>query len=117
MLVQHRVQIDWSILEPKVTYAKSPLDYGVLTAQVFRALKSAPDTGMTSFQIAEAIDEAWPESLPRPADHRDFMMRLRKRLKALRATGALLSPYVGNGHTTNTTWIINKERWIVLDQE
>ena len=116
LLIQHRVPIDWSILEPKVTYAKSPFDYGVLTAQVFRALKGAPETGMTSSQIAEAIEAAWPESLPRPAERRDFMVRLRKRLKALRATGGLLSPHVGDGSKSRTTWIINPERWSSVDQ-
>lgn len=111
LLDKHPVELDWSVLDPKITQAKSPFDYGVLTAQALRALKDAPATGMTSLEVAEVIGASWPESLPRPADHKDFMLRLRKRLKRLRDDGAVLSPFVGNGHTTSTTWILNRDRW------
>ncbi len=117
LLDQHPVELDWSVLEPKITQAKSPFEYGVLTAQVLRALKDAPATGMTSLEVAEVIDASWPESLPRPGDRKDFMLRLRKRLKRLRDDGAVLSPAVGNGHTTSSTWILNKDRWSGLALE
>lgn len=111
LLDQHPVELDWSVLEPKITQAKSPFDYGVLTAQILRALKHAPPNGLTSLEIADVIDTSWPESLARPADRKDFMRRLRKRLQRLRDVGAVLSPVVGNGHTVSSTWIINKGRW------
>jgi hypothetical protein len=91
-LDKHPIDLDWSVLESKVSYAKSPFDYGVLTAQILRALRDAPESGMTSAQIAEAIDSAWPASLRRPTDRSDFMYRLRKRLKTLRTAGSL-SPF------------------------
>lgn len=117
LLDEHPIDLDWSILEAKATYAKRHSEYGVLTAQVLRALRHAPETGMTSAQILNEIFASWPVSLPHPPDRRQYVSRVRHRLKGLRKAGTLLSPYVGNGSTTPTTWIINKRRWDHEGQE
>ena len=71
-------------------------------------------TGMTSLEVAEVIDASWPESVPRLQTARTSCCASEKG-RRLRDDGAVLSPAVGNGHTTSSTWILNKDRWSDLE--
>ena len=111
-LLKHPIRLDADILEPARTarsYARG--HFGWMTKLILGALKESPGVPLTSTQIRIYIDGHWPPEAPRPEDPAERGRRIRRRLWNMRHNGALLSPAVGDGVRSNTTWIINPDRW------
>lgn len=111
-LAEHPIQLDVDILTPQKTYKSNARDrYGWLTHSILRALKGAQTRSLTATQIRAWIDDHWPDWRPRPTNHSEWARTVRRRLQNLRSAGVVLSPVVGNGRTSQSTWMINPDRW------
>lgn len=111
-LLKHPIQLDADILEPVRTarsFARG--NFGLMTKLILGALKEAQGAPLTSMQIRAWVDDHWPKQAPRPEDPAEWGRRIRRRLWNMRDKGTLLSPAVGDGARSNTTWIINPDRW------
>jgi hypothetical protein len=84
-------------------------NYGVLTRMIVSALKAAQGRPLTQTEIAKWMEERWTGDKDYIAVYSRWHRNVNKRLGALRRERVLLSPQVGNGHTTSTTWIINPD--------
>lgn len=111
-LAKHPIKLDPDILAPQKTYRSNAREkYGWLTHSILRALKSTPESPLTAAQVLEWINDHWPDWRPRPTDRSDWARTVRRRLWNLRQAGVVLSPVIGNGRSSQSTWTINPDRW------
>ncbi len=82
-------------------------DYGLLTRLIIRSLKEADGRPLTSTEIRLWVEAHWPAGGDDPSDAKEWARNVRRRLRNLRVKGVLLSPAVGTGAKTRTTWMIN----------
>lgn len=81
--------------------------YGLLTRLVVSALKAGEGIPMTTRDVFSWVLAHWPDGAARPETDPHFRVNMRRRLRALRSRGFVLSPEVGHGGTTITTWMLN----------
>lgn len=84
-------------------------NYGLLTRMILGALKAAQGRPVTQIEIAKWVEARWNGDKDYIAVYSKWHRNLNKRLGSLRRERVLLSPQVGNGYATHTTWIINPD--------
>lgn len=83
--------------------------FGLLTRLILGALREAKGRPLTQSEIATWVEARWPGEPSYVAEKRKWQRNLNKRLGGLRHKRVLVSPQVGNGYSSSSTWTINPE--------
>lgn len=81
--------------------------HGLLTRSIIGALKAASGVPQSTGEVFDVVLAHWPAGAARPDTDTHFRLNMRRRLRELRAQGFVLSPEIGGGGRTTTTWMLN----------
>lgn len=82
---------------------------GMLTRLIITALKQAGDRALSTPEVVSWVKAHWTGNPAATADAQAWRKNVGRRMRNLRLKGVLVSPAVGNGYSSRSTWKINPD--------